>query len=514
MPKYQDFVLIVNGTVERYTVEAQGPGDIRVPPVPFAYQETDELRIELGKIKMGFAPSTGRMQKVGEILFKALFPYEIIAAFNRAQGGLPAGESLRLKLIARPAELGHLPWELIYDILNQSFLAVRSSCPIVRYIEQGTPPASLLARRPLRVLYLQANPKGTTQLDNTASEATLRQALGEAGEVMAVRDTTPSALRDVLRGQSFHVLHYDGHGAFEGTSGYLYLHDAQGQIHKLSGEMLAAYLDGTPVRLVVLSACETAVDSSQKRFAGIAQQLMRTTNLPAVVAMQYEIPDQSALAFTGEFYKALADDYPVDAAVVEGRKAILELLGGDPFGAPDWATPVLFMRSKDGNILKQDASEENRAVSQEKEKDSGKHVSVSGGTYVDASGGSLTVSGDLVGGSKITNVGGDYVGRDKITTTSGMTGDDLAKVFATLTQKVNAMPDGPDKDIAKSAVQGLEAEAKKGEAASEGQVSRWLTFLAQTAPDAWQVAVETFKNPIQGLGLAFQKIAQKATAGS
>jgi hypothetical protein len=42
---------------------------------------------------------------------------------------------------------------------------------------------------------------------------------------------------------------------------------------------------------------------------------------------------------------------PVEAAVTEGRKAILEAVGGDPFAAPDWATPVLFMRTRDGNIL-------------------------------------------------------------------------------------------------------------------------------------------------------------------
>ena len=62
--------------------------------------------------------------------------------------------------------------------------------------------------------------------------------------------------------------------------------------------MLATYLDGSSIRLVVLSACETAVDSEKKRFSGIAQQLMRTTRLPTVVAMQYETPDASAIAFT------------------------------------------------------------------------------------------------------------------------------------------------------------------------------------------------------------------------
>lgn len=54
----------------------------------------------------------------------------------------------------------------------------------------------------------------------------------------------------------------------------------------------------------------------------------------------------------------------MDAAVVEGRKAILEIFGGEAsaaFAAADWATPVLFMRSKDGNILEPEISLEEGA---------------------------------------------------------------------------------------------------------------------------------------------------------
>ena len=352
-PQYEDFFLVIDGSDGDYVVEAQGPGEIRIPPVPFAYHEIAELRRDLDSIKEGFAPPLERMQTIGALLFDALFPRKLIRAFETAQSRLPEGTDLRVKLIVRPAELSHLPWELLYDPDEESFLAVRLSYPIVRFIESGTPVASLLARQPLRVLYLQANPPGTTQLDTAASEGVLRDALGDDGVIEAVRATTPSALQDTLRKRpGFHVLHYDGHASFdaEDDEGYLHLHDSEGGSHRLSGEMLATYLDRTSVRLVVLSACETAVDSTQKRFSGLAHQLMRTSSLPAVIAMQFAIPDSSAIAFTRGFYRALLDNYPVDAATVEGRKAILETLGSDSFAAPDWATPVLFMRVKDGDI--------------------------------------------------------------------------------------------------------------------------------------------------------------------
>jgi hypothetical protein len=140
----------------------------------------------------------------------------------------------------------------------------RLSWPIVRVVESGTPAASLLARCPVRVLYVQANPSGTEPLDMDASERALREGLGKTGEIRSVRATTPEAWRDMLReSPGFHGLHYDGHGIFdeEGGTGYLYLHDQRDGVYRLSGEMLATYLDGTAVLFAVLPACETAMDS-------------------------------------------------------------------------------------------------------------------------------------------------------------------------------------------------------------------------------------------------------------
>jgi hypothetical protein len=88
--------------------------------------------------------------------------------------------------------------------------------------------------------------------------------------------------------------------------------------------------------------------------------------------------------------------------------------------------------------------------------------------------------------------------------------DEIKKAFEVLTNKVESMPDNPDKAVAQSAVSALKAEAEKGDEARENNVSKWLTFLAQAAPDVWEVAISTFLNPIQGLSLVFQKVAQRA----
>ena len=80
-------------------------------------------------------------------------------------------------------------------------------------------------------------------------------------------------------------------------------------------------------------------------YASIAERLVRR-GLPAVLAMQYAITDVAAIEFTRSFYGALANGLPVDAASAEARKAM-------SLAAPDsweWATPVLFLRSADGEL--------------------------------------------------------------------------------------------------------------------------------------------------------------------
>jgi hypothetical protein len=135
---------------------------------------------------------------------------------------------------------------------------------------------------------------------------------------------------------------------------------------------------------------------------------------------------------------------------------------------------------------------------EKKSQEGSRTINTGGGAYVE-------------GG--VTTHGGDFVGRDKIVHSGSADINTVAEAFAKLYQAVEQMPDGPDKAVATQAVKALEQEAKKGEEVEESAVRKWLNFLAETAPDAWKVAVDTFTNPIKGLNTAFQLIAQKAKAG-
>ncbi len=78
---------------------------------------------------------------------------------------------------------------------------------------------------------------------------------------------------------------------------------------------------------------------------GIAPMLV-AAGVPAVIAMQFEIPEKTAISFTRDLYQFLADGEPLDAAITEARIGAYIDNNDKIF----WAIPVLFMRSPDGRI--------------------------------------------------------------------------------------------------------------------------------------------------------------------
>ena len=70
--------------------------------------------------------------------------------------------------------------------------------------------------------------------------------------------------------------------------------------------------------------------------------------LPAVLSMQYPIPDESAIEFSRTFYTSFVKHFQVDRAVAEARRNLLISLES---GRIDWGIPILFMRESDGIIF-------------------------------------------------------------------------------------------------------------------------------------------------------------------
>ncbi|MBK8800130.1 MAG: CHAT domain-containing protein [Anaerolineales bacterium] len=251
---------------------------------------------------------------------------------------------IRLRVLDDPL-LAALPWELLFDVRQQRFIALQPDTVLVRTLETQQPLKPLDGEPPLRVLAMAVQPSDLEALDLAAERQQLTQALARLGAGAEVHWVEGQGWRDLqaaLQRGDWHIFHFLGHGLFDPTTatGYLAFADAAGVADLRSAEEIARLLgDHNALRLAVLNACAGAQGGSHMD-AGIAQQLV-SAGAPAVVAVQQAIADSEAIELARSFYGALGNGLPIDAAFAEARKAL-------SLAAPEtlaWAAVVLVMRS-------------------------------------------------------------------------------------------------------------------------------------------------------------------------
>ena len=302
----------------------------------------------------GDAGQTLDIRDFGSQLYQAVFAGDVGRCLQRSLDEAAREDSglrISLRIDPRLADLSDLPWEYLYSTDLQRYLALSVETPLVRYLEAPFAGQLQPVGPPLVVLAVLSNPAGVTPLAVEKEWDNLREAVSGFGErqvrLERVAATWP-ALQARLRSGPAHVIHFVGHGYFDDAhnQGGLLFEDEAGQPVTVLAERFKVLLhDQSDLRLAFLNACEGAASGRSDSFAGVAQQLVQQ-GLPAVVAMQFPVSDSAAITLSREFYRALADGYPVDAAVSEARKAVYGL--GD---SAEWGTPVLFSRSDDNRLI-------------------------------------------------------------------------------------------------------------------------------------------------------------------
>ncbi|OIO88093.1 MAG: hypothetical protein AUK03_16890 [Anaerolineae bacterium CG2_30_64_16] len=359
---YLDFDLLVERAAEGYrarVVDSPAGQASATFSLPFSDLELENLLLRIGRPRRGLrrvdSPEVQAARSFGERLFTAVFHDEVRASLRSSldeAGRQDAGLRLRLRLTDAP-ELLSLPWEYLYNPALNRFLALSAETPLVRYLELPERIRPLAVAPPLRVLVMISAPADCPPLDVEREWMKLNQALGDLQQrglvtVERLDKATLAALQQQLRRGEYHVFHFIGHGAFDPQTqdGVLILEDEAGRGRPVSGQDLGTILhDERTLRLAVLNACEGGRTGRDDPFAGAAQSLVQQ-GIPAVIAMQFEISDEAAATFAREFYAAIADGYPVDAALAEARKAIFAQGNG-----LEWGTPVLYLRAPDGRIF-------------------------------------------------------------------------------------------------------------------------------------------------------------------
>ncbi len=361
-----DFDIIIERSGKKYRARVigspagQASGEFSKP---FSELELENFVLRLGQPRQGTrridSSMMGTVKQFGEKLFRTVFSDDVYACYLRSMDiATKDAKGLRLRLRIDVPEFHDLPWEFLYNPQLNQFPALSINTPIVRYFDLPYATQTLNVSPPLKILAMISSPEDYPQLDVEGEWGKLNGSLKPLVDrnLVVIERLMRPTLRDLqhsLRKEPVHIFHFIGHGKYfeSKQDGMLLLEEENGRGKPVSGQFLGTILhDHRSLQLVVLNACEGARTSADDPYAGVAQTLVQQ-GIPAVIAMQFEIFDEAALTFGQEFYSAVVDGYPIDAALSEARKAIFAT-GNET----EWGTPVLFTRSPDSVLFRRPAS--------------------------------------------------------------------------------------------------------------------------------------------------------------
>lgn len=260
------------------------------------------------------------------------------------------------------------PWEMMRD--KQGPLAFRG-VSIRRQLIGAKPGAakSLDIKLPLRLLLIVARPSKTGFIDPRNSMAPLLDALDllpeGAVELEFCQPPTLSRLEEMIstarrEERPFHIVHFDGHGAFlpeTGIGALCFERDDRG-MDLVAGKRLGDLLARLDIPLVMLEACRTSDLSDQPVFGSLAPALLES-GVGSVVAFSHSVHVEASRILVERFYRELAKGLSVGQALSEARSALranprrwLHLgPGAATIDLQDWFIPQLYQVGADPALL-------------------------------------------------------------------------------------------------------------------------------------------------------------------
>ncbi len=288
-------------------------------------------------------------------------PSRVRALLEASLASLRAEDTLLLRLRCQDDELARVPWEFAtFDRAGlpddgrfhvDRTLAMHPALCVVRFDELAAPVGRARDACTPRLLFVNAASPAQPGLALEGERQHIEQALSGArtrSDATWIEHVTVGKLQEALRADQYDVFHYSGHGGASGGGFLCFEPDATGDGTFEAGS-LGLLLAGKGVRVAVLAACVTAEIERTLPWSSAARALV-AGGVPAVVGMQLNVPDDSAVAFTRTFYATLGAALPIGVAMNEARKAILVR----PELARDFGVPVLYLRNAgtwDGRVF-------------------------------------------------------------------------------------------------------------------------------------------------------------------
>lgn len=305
-----------------------------------------------------------------------------VIARDRTQGKM----RWQLRLDAESAAYPY-KWEFLSEEGADKPLAVREFSPYYR-LQGGRESIPPLPAHPVHVLFVIANPTNLAEglppinrlqpllVDKELD--VIRRAMAplvEKGwmtyEVMHSAaderfslDSIKERLQEsgVAGAQNIHALHLVAHGIYLGDDFFVVLENEAREFELISAlDFRNGVTVGNELRLIALATCVSAAPGQTPLPATEVDQQFQETGrvyrslasnlvaagIPAVIAMQKNMPIDAAQVFTQRFYGDLARSGRVDMAMAATRHDLYT-------AAPDswtWGIPVLIMGQQDGKLF-------------------------------------------------------------------------------------------------------------------------------------------------------------------
>ncbi|MEW6731257.1 MAG: CHAT domain-containing protein [Acidobacteriota bacterium] len=285
------------------------------------------------------------LKRLGSKLFEIIIREKVRDLFLTAAGEIQG--DLPLEIFLEDFFIASWPWEYLYDPTKKLFLC-QEFYPISRGIFKLDLDKSLSA------------PKGKINIllvigalpDD--SEATPLEEIKIVQEVfnsyLASNDVTvkilqgcePIALQKELQTNHYHILHFFGHAGYDlaKKEGYIKLSRPGSEPYRFYANNFGQLLAKQKIRLVFLNACETAraALSETPARSSVAAALV-DRGVPAVIATQFSLPDNSSHFLSSAIYNALVSGKSLTNALRDGRQAMTFSEKSQFF---DWGIPVLY----------------------------------------------------------------------------------------------------------------------------------------------------------------------------
>jgi len=324
------------------------------PGLSAAIHDLARARARIGE---GRAGQPGVVRRVGGLLAESFVP-QAIATPLRDLLGRAETEHAPVRIGVEAADAA-LPWETLVLPGTATPLALH---PLVALYRKASTKAVRLLPGPLRIVVAIAAPDSgdgpvldyERELRNVV--AAVRGARRGRAQVTVVPFASTTAIRAALAEGGVHILHLAVHG----TSGFLDLEDADGEVHRIDADTFIdeAVPAGHMPPVIALSTRHTA-GSDPASFAARLMQRGAT----AVIGTETSITDRYATWLFARVYTELAESHRPDIvrAVADARRLVHRDLTGaankidrDIAGLDEWgaitvqtATPELHVYDPD-----------------------------------------------------------------------------------------------------------------------------------------------------------------------